>query len=366
MLRRMSNTPFALLALVLAVPVCGQVLQPAGTVQRLSSPAFTRGLLGNNPGEMLQRFDADDLTGFGIEAAHPGQQVVRGVVVVISGALSQVTVSIYSEDPARPGFPDIANPRASVSGVSVPLPIYPTYAYFNPPALLPPGQDVFVGVTVGPASSPIAGQTLAIMGSNPLATYHDVPGAGMPSSPPEANSYVLYRDGATNTLTYGSRGQFILDLLTTLPRGMPCAITNQTGYAQSNSPPGGTSMLSGLHPDAASPPQNAGRADDVGFLFADQTLPVGSPVFFFGSFTGFGPHVPIDSILPGSAGVVCLDANWFLLGVTFLDTTHSTAWVTTIHAADRSNLPTQWAQQAIGWDMATGILRSTQCGMQRF
>ncbi len=55
-------------------------------------------------------------------------------------------------------------------------------------------------------------------------------------------------------------------------------------------------MLSGLHPDAASPPRNPGRADDVSFVYGDYALPLGSPVLF-------RKRPTVDRVMQRSAGL---------------------------------------------------------------
>jgi hypothetical protein len=280
-------------------------------------------------------------------------------------------VTLYTEDPSRPGYPDLQHPLGGLAGVP-PTPglLTVTVVVFPTPVLAPVGRDLFVGVRVPAQPGSIGtGIYLAVLSGTPSGSTYDLPGAGLPSSPPEANNYRCYRDLVANTVTYGATsGQFLIDLLTLSPSGMPCAITNQASYSVSTIPPGTTTLLSGLHPDAASPARNAGRADDVAFMYTDVDLAPGNPVAFLAAFGGFGPIVPLDGIVPGSVGGICLDQPTLAV-LTFgvLDASRSTYVVTTIPAGLRPSLAgVRWAQQAVGFDAALGTLRATQCGMQRF
>jgi hypothetical protein len=205
------------------------------------------------------------------------------------------------------------------------------------------------------------------LSSTPGTAPYDLAGAGLPSSPPEANSFRLVRD-LNNQLTYQSRGYYTMDLLTLAPGGFPTALTNQTNCGISTTVPGATTMLSGLHPDVTSPPANPGRADDVGFLYYDPGMPTGMPVAFLAAFGGFGPIVRLATIVPGSVGGSCLDsASSAVLGFAMLDQNGVAYYMTPVPAAARPLLAgLSWAQQAIGFDTNTGVLRGSQCGRQRF
>jgi hypothetical protein len=373
-LRTLPTHPIAIAAAaLLAAGATAQGLNSAGTALRNVANAFSRGGAGTGAGELLQRFDADEIRGFGADAAHPGMQVVHGVALqardfgfnVPDGAFD---VTLYTEDPLRPDHPDLANPLGTVPDVvAVPLPLGATFAYSRPPALAPVGRDVFVGVRVNPTTAAFGGLRLNLLSSAVSSTIYDQTGAGMPASPPEANSRRLFRDVATNQLTYLARGQYMLDLLVATPSGFPTALTNQASYPLSTVSPGTTSMLSGLHPDAASPPQNAGRADEVGFVFRDVNLAAGTPIVFAAAFADFGPVVPLATLVPGSSGALCLDTvALFPLGVELLAA--SEAWlVTAIAPTVRASLHGQsWTQQAIAFDLTSGTLHGSGCGKQRF
>src|SRR5262252_5761929 len=90
-----------LLLLLSSMPLAAQTLQYAGNLQRAPSVAYTRGLYGNAASEMIQRFDASELCGYGVESAYPGVHVVRGIIVALhdfGGTGSRlVDVTLYAE-----------------------------------------------------------------------------------------------------------------------------------------------------------------------------------------------------------------------------------------------------------------------------
>lgn len=358
-------------ALVPAVAARAQLF-PAGASQTTSSVLFTRGSAGLGAGELIQRFDAEDWRGFGVDAGFQGFQLVGGVAFAgrdfgsntINGL---VDVYLYAEDPATPNFPDLAAPLAHVDDVQLPPLFGLATVYFPQPAQLPVGSDLFVGVRLKPTTSNFGGSRLAVVYGYALGSSYDLAGGGMPTAPAVANSYRMFRNLTTNTVVPESRGQYMIELLTVTPSGAPTAITNQVNFGVSTVPPGTTSMLSGLHPDAAAPPANPGRADDVGFLFGDWSMPALSPVVFIAAFADFGPVVPLDTLVPGSLGSLCIDpAALFPLGVAPL-TAGSASLVTVIPAAVRPLLAGEsWTQQAIALDPTTGTLRGSQCGKQHF
>src|SRR5262249_35415434 len=152
-----------------------------------------------------------------------------------------VDVALYAEDPARPHYPDVQNPLGGQTGVApAPGVLAYTSVLFAAPVLAPVGRDLFVGITVAASSGGVAsGVYLAFIPGIVGTIPYDLPGAGLPTTPPEANNYRVYREFTNGTLTYGtSPGQFLIDLVVTSPSGMPCAITNQTNWTISNAPPG--------------------------------------------------------------------------------------------------------------------------------
>lgn len=369
MLRRPESGWPIFAALCLSPMLAAQAPQLAGSVLRFQTTSYTRGIFGagGGAGELMQRFDASDITGYGVEPGSPGMHVIRGVVFVAQTFVSTnpVTISLYTEDPARPDYPDLQHPLGGVGGLhptnfpTVNTVIFPT------PIAAPSGRDLFVAFGIAAETQSFAGSWLGFVRGTPSATSpYDLAGPAMPTSPPEANSNLLYRDLATDVLTYAGRGQYFLDLLTTSPSGFVTARTNQAyqlGF------PGITTLMSGLHPDAASPPLHPGRADDIGFVFADWGNTVGSAVTFLASFQGFGPEVPLAHLVPGSLGALCLDpASTLVIGYGLLDNQHSAALLVPIPAAVRPILGgATFSQQAIGLG-AAGALRGSQCVTQRF
>lgn len=375
-MRRSPSTRFLFVPVLLTMTgaAAAQSLYAAGASLRTLSMSYTRGPAGQNAGELIQKFDADDLRGFGVEAAFPGVQVVRGVILPIKDFGSSIPnslydLALYTESTTTPNYPDLQNPLHVVTGL---VPGTGTFTWstivFQTPVMVPIGRDLFVGVRLPATTSAVGGVLLMPISSSTSSTYYDLAGPGMPTTP-EGNSYRLYRDLTTNVVTYSARGQYQMDLLTRSPGGMPASVSLQSSYPPTMSPPGATTMLSGLHPDAASPPLHPGRADEVSFVYGDWVLPPGSPVMFLGAFADFGPIVPLDNYAPGSIGGICLDPSaMFVLGFASHGSLGTQcAFVTTIPATVRPLLRgIRWTQQAIAFDGATGTLRGTLCGKQKF
>jgi len=357
-----------------AVACLAQNLQVAGTVIRTSSATYTRGPASMGAGELLQRFDADDLRGFGIEAAFPGVQVVRGVALSIRDFGSSTPnglfdVTLYTESLSQPGYPDLQAPLGGETGVTAnSIPGVFTLVAFPAPALVPIGRDLFVGIRIPATTSSFGGVRLTVIAGSASASTYDLAGTGLPIFPPEENTYRLYRDLTNNAVTFGARGQYQIDLLTSCPSGTPTTISNQASFPLSTAAPGASTLLSGLHPDAASPPLNNGRADDVAFLYGDTGLPLGSLVVFVAAFAPFGAVVPLAQFVPGSIGGACLDQGQaFVLGFRTLASNTQCWYPTTIPAGARPWIRgLAWTQQAIAFDATNGTLRGSQCGRQKY
>lgn len=58
--------------LTLPAVAAAQSYQMAGSLLRISSATYSRGTFGTGAGELLQRFDADDLTGRDRDRGRPG------------------------------------------------------------------------------------------------------------------------------------------------------------------------------------------------------------------------------------------------------------------------------------------------------
>lgn len=362
----------ALAILTLCNSAAAQLL-PAGTALRSFASAYSRGSAGLGAGELLAKFAADELRGFGVGSNYQGLQVVNGVLIQardLGPAAGTATMDVYAygEDPNNPGYPDLSAPLAFVANV-VPNPsaFGITSVNFAPPAQLPEGQDLFVGIRIDATSQTWGGVQIGTLFGSQVTGNYDLSGRGQPTQPPEENSHRLFRDLTTNVVTYEPRGQYMIDLRTVTPSGFPTVRTNQVSNQLSTQVPGGTTMMSSLHPDAASPAKNPGRIDDVGFLFGDPTMMPQSPVAFLASFSDFGPTLPLSSLVPGSVGGLCLDqATLFPLGVQVLN--NARAWQETlIPDSLRPAISGRfWTQQAVALDVQTGTLRGTQCGKQQF
>ncbi len=120
----MHSLRFLLVVATVASCSMAQGLQIAGTLQRSSNLLYTRGPVGLDRGELLHKIPAADLQGFGVEAAHPGFQVIRGVTMPMrdfgsSTPNSLFDVAIYTESLTQPGYPDLQAPLATFVGASV-------------------------------------------------------------------------------------------------------------------------------------------------------------------------------------------------------------------------------------------------------
>ncbi len=284
--------------------------EPVGTTFRVAPSIASRGALNNLAGTLLARFDRDDLRGFGMTT--PGQHVIQGVVVELqdydASTAESFAVALFPEDPAQPGYPRMSAPLATSATVTLPAGTagpanYSRTVWFAAPVTIAAGKDLFVGVILPTAAQwPLDGLAVqTVLGHASRWPTFDQPGP----APIQNGGYALM-SASNGTFGYSTMRQLVVDLVTPTPGGAVLVTTNQTSYAIGNTAPGGGGLLSPLHPDASATPYNQGRADDPGFAFLDASLPDGTPVFFFGDFSAFGPDVSLQALAPGSRGVACL------------------------------------------------------------
>ena len=346
--------------------------QPLGSTFRTTASTASRGALLGAPGTLVARFDHDDYTGWGRTTTTPNRRVVRGVTFTAEdkdGATAEsYTIHVYTEDLARPGFPDTTAPLLTIGPFLNPvqpvgLAMFTISQLFANPLEVPADRDVFVGIGLGPAPTwPNDGFTVhCLLGAASMWPVYDPPG----NAPIQNGSYGLAID-ATGTQFYNSRRQLLVDLLCDAPGGACTARSNQASFPIGNGAPGGGGFLSGLHPDVASPPRNAGRVDDPGFTFLDPTLPNGSAVFFLSDFGGFGAEVPLTNFVAGSVGVFCLKSpTTSTLGLVQLSGGQASL-VIPIGSAVRTvlqGLPLLYQAIALGPNLT---LRGSPCGRQVF
>lgn len=302
------------IACLLALPAAALAQQPLGATFGTQASTASRGALLGAAGTLVARFDHDDLVGWGCTTSAPNRRAVRGVTFAAedkNGATPESwSLAMFTEDPAQPGYPAIATPLVVAGPFTNPtrpagVAVFQHTHVFAAPVLVPADRDVFVGVRLGPAPAwPADGLTVhCLLGAPSAWPLYDAPGP----APIQHGSYGLAIDSGGNRY-YNSVRQLLVDLLCDAPGGACTAISNQASFAPGAVPPGAGGFLSALHPDAAQPPRNAGRADQPGFVFLDPTLPNGAPVLFAFDIGSFGVETRLDAFVPGSAGVFCLNA----------------------------------------------------------
>lgn len=292
---------------------------------------------------MVTRFDHDDVVGFCRTTRTANRRAIHGIRFLgedKNGATPETySIHIYTEDAARPGFP--AQPpllvlgqfqtTAGTAGLS-----QQRYTHLLPtPLEVPADADLFVGVAVAPAPSwPNDGFAVqCVLGAASNWPVFDAPGAGAI----QHGSYGLAIDAAGQAF-YNSTRQLLIDLLCEAPGGAATALHNQTTYPIGTVLPGSGGFLSGLHPDAVAPPRRAGRQDRPGFTFLDTTLANGSLVFFLCDFGSFGPETMLNTLVPGSVGVLCLKPASTITGSVGLLQNGSASWVLQFGPAVRTVL----------------------------
>jgi len=364
------------LSLVLATVSAQEFL---GITNNTAIGATSRGSLGGAPGQVIARIDRGDYSGWATDVLFPGMRVINGVDLIIQDQDAVATFEVfdiwlYPEDPFAPNMPLLAAGIPVAIGVAGPPPPAAglvSAAYVDiaiaPPILMPAGSDVFVGFALPPnAIWPMDGLSVQIVLGVAVPGFptFDLAGPSMAPAPPAGNSYGLtFNPALVVPLVYNGRRQLWTDLQAAVPGGVVGAITTQfASFAPSTVAPGTASLMSGLHPDAAAPPLNAGRADDISYTYFDAALPAGMPVIFCVDFAPLGAELPLAAFVPGSVGVLCLTP--MMTPLTMLPMgAGSVSQVILIPPAFRPVLAGfPIAQQAVGFSPAG--LRGSPCGRQ--
>ena len=334
----MKATFLLILPAAAALAVMTPAQHPMGFSAGWDQPPLTPGgtTFAHNPqtlqfaeGDFLTRIDHDDYRDWGLDpAVDPsyGTFCMVGMEFVTEDP-DPVTPEFpfwltgWTEDAAKPNFPDLPNFPASNFLFAGPIyfPVDPTattsqallWTITLPSICVPTGSDIFLGINIGPVG---VGEGLFTHGVNdeniplPSPTLFDNPGPGGPSIP--ESSYVcvvptetflgnpppppLPLDAPAVYSFYMAQNR--LEVYVQNSSGGVCTtVTNQESYVASNPETGnGTpNFLSGLHPDASSLPVNAGRdteppagwtGDRLGFVYSDSRLVAGNPVLVFVSF----------------------------------------------------------------------------------
>lgn len=329
---------------------------PLGVLRNVPFSFVTRGVgtQVQNPTVNFTRFDADRYAAFGVDPAQPGVRQILGVRCLLEdlqgATVDPVAFRVMTADPLNTGYPDAQNPIATTGTFTLPVgsgPVaYDASLAFQTPVTLPVGADLYVGVFhLNPMLPSLLDGSLVGVTMRLLLR----PGAAAPTTAPD-DTYSGWYVPATGTLTYGYQQQYLIEPLVATG-GVASAMV-----ASALTPfPGHSGMFVSQYPDAANPPLNAGRADDLGMTFVRPGLPAGSLVFFFGDFTGaFAPEVPLANLLPGSTGAFCIDPTVAVSFGLTVSTGAATGRVTAIAAAARPLLTgISIVQQAVALDVTT-------------
>jgi hypothetical protein len=377
--RALTSCSLLLLSFTLAVD-CSTAQQWVGFNGAASVGATSRGgLLG--PGTAFARIDADDYIGWATDPAVPGARVITGIDCIVQDQDAVLTpelfdVGIYPEDPFAPGFPlgfagvvgalGLPGPAAPAAGVVSAA--YVAVA-FGAPIVMPIGIDVFIGLVFPPALAwPADGISFQVVLGLPLGVAFPTfdmagPAMGAPVAPwTPANSYGAYAP-LGGPAFYASRRQIWADIDSTAPGGVVTTMAAEATFPIAGAAPGTTSFMSGLHPDAAFPPLNPGRADDVGYVVNDDVAAAGSLVFFMADF-GLGFELPMGLFSPGAVGTFCLPTG-IVTAIGFLAGGTASNVLLIPPGARPGLLGLELTQQAVTFDLANGTLRGTPCGSQK-
>ncbi len=395
----------------LALASLASAQNPLGTITNVGTTWATRGLSAaseQNAATLFTRYDSDAYAGYTSSSAPNVRQVVGVSFVLQDNDLStqdSFNLVVWSGDPANPNYPDVTSGMVS-GGLPFAFPVgsgggaFFANANFATPVTLPATEDVYVGLQFNSAWTIAGGQItdgLSIWECQQQAPTTpqtgqswDEPGGGAVGLPmPEDTNFSGYYVAATNPATpptyQTENSMFKIEPVIPGSGGVAGALTNQVTHPESTLtsaagfqvqvPGAGTAcMHSALFPDAATPSVGAGRADDLVQFFRDDTIPVGSPVFFLIDLGQFNPvEIGLDQFVPGSTGVTCLNFSAANLG--FVPTAAVTVGTAT---ENRAHLVTQfpatarpllsgvsWVRQAIAIDVTTNTLHATACTRQR-
>jgi hypothetical protein len=362
--------------------------------------------------DILAHVDDRDYRDWALDPADP-----LGVTYLVDGmqfwlqdqdhrSLESFRIVAYHENPAQPDFPDPNNAWFRSGLLNLP-PAPQMLPWFNPfPTNTPIAWHVTItfpsgAVLPAPKGSKWFGVNLGVPATvtwpaDGLSTFTtcdftgtsanvDKPG---PRAATISNGQLSCFIPTTSGLPTGApvypspsrnnREQIFMELFARAAGGVCVAQTNQTAYPASNAGApnstilgGTTNFLSGLNPDlhdfnAMTP----ARADDIGFLVRDPTLPPNSLVFLI---VALGPSpagsLPLRTIVsPGSRGNVCID---FTQGTTTLGFTNAAGvaqFALRLTGAQRNVFRNMapfdfWYQALV---LGTTDAHGTGCGIQHF
>ncbi len=364
--------PFASFVSLLALAASALAQATLGITDNVTSMASSRGsssLANFNPVTVWNRIDKEKYAGWGYTDANPGFRTIRGMRYTLQDQdpTTQESYSLvfFTEDPARPNYPLVTAPVATVG----PLPMFTASTStpaawvittsFATPVLVPANADVFFGVelptpfnanfTDGMSAHMVAG---SVGHAGGLADY---PGA----SAPVGLGFGGYYEATTQTLVYSAplQRQYLFDPILEVGG---VALTQHYGdslHLAANNYPGTGCMFSSQYPDSASPSLNPGRADDLAMSWASAVADGTLVVFLADVAVTFGPEQPLSAYAPGSTGALCLNAqSMMVLGFSSTQGGKS-AYQIVWGAAVRPLLPgLPLVQQGIAFDAANNRL----------
>jgi hypothetical protein len=313
-----------------------------GIMNRTDTSFTSRGsttIPNTNPSQVLERLDKEHYAGWGVSPANPGMRAIVGMHAWLQDQIGTTPETfgfvVYTENLAAPNYADVTTPLGSVGPLPTPANAvtgaiaFEVTASFATPVLAPASGDVFVAVDL---PQPVVGGPwpadgmschalyyVGVGGTGP-ATYFDLAGASLPTTPPEqaGNGSWYVPSPATGPLYTVTPRQWKVEPIVNGAAGVAGTITNQISLPSSSTAPGTSSQGSGLHPDAANPPLNAGRTDDLAGRWIRTGTPTNTPVFFLMDLGTFGTEIPVSAFLAGSTGVLCLNpASMVVVGLTF-------------------------------------------------
>lgn len=382
----MPNPALRSAAALLLLPALASAQDVLGLLNNTATSFTSRGsasIPNTNPSIAFNRLDKEHYAGWGVDPANPGMRQILGMFVWVQDQIGTtpetVDMLVYGEDPALPDYPDLTAPLGAAMAIPTP-PQTATAAVaftmnvtFATPVLAPASGDVFLAMGLPqPATGawPTDGMSCHAMYYQFLSTngtVWDDPGPAMPTQMPNNGNGGWYVPNPANGPFYTQTPrQWRFDPIVPGATGVAGTITNQTSLTLSNAAPGTSSQASGLYPDAANPPRNAGRADDIASRWFRSTAGTGTPVLFLMDFGAFFPELPLSSVLPGSSGAICINPSGAtLLGIGFTNAGQA-FYPLTIPAPARTILPgTSLVHQAVALSPA-GTGDAGPCTRQLF
>lgn len=363
MVKVTSSGLFCLLLTATALPAQSRAgllvgMPPPGVITTTWSVAVGAELMLRVPGEAIR--------GLGTYVPPASHRIVGAVLRLgdaTPGDGEVFDLHVYLGQPGTqmPTIPGPAAPGttavASVTDLTTPAGVtdHTLEILFPHPVLVPIGRDLFVSVHVRTSGLRIraVGGT-AVPGF--VTSLLDACGAGLGAT--EAFSVIHDLGSLTpgGSATVGFQPMF--DLL----------VEGSSGVAVVQRAPGTAptaSFYSGLHPDSASPSNQPGRHDLPGYVFlANDTVPVGTPVFVLGSTLPFAWQ-PWIVLSPGDAilHLVPVGLVGLAMGTVGGDGTATMYWPVPASPAVRG---LEVRTQGFAFDSVDAAVRGGAAVLQRF